>query len=49
MKIEGFFDLNGDGTKELLISTMRIGYHSYLVYEFKNNGFTRVFENGGDH
>ncbi len=49
LKIEGFFDLNGDGTKELLISTMGIGYHSYLVYEFKNNGFTRVFENGGDH
>ena len=49
LKIEGFFDLNGDGTKELLISTMGISYHSYLVYEFKNNGFTRVFENGGDH
>lgn len=47
--IEGFCDLDGDGVKEILVSSMGIGYHSCMLYEFKNNEFIRVFENGGDH
>lgn len=49
LEIIGFCDINGDGSKELLMSAMGVGYHSYMVYEFKRNGFTRIFENGGEH
>lgn len=49
LTIIGSCDINGDGHKELLMSAMGIGYHDYMVYEFKNNGFSRIFENGGEH
>lgn len=47
--ILGFCDLNGDGIKEILMSSVGIGYHGYLAYEFKENQFIRIFENGGGH
>ena len=49
LDITGFCDINGDGSKELLISAMGVGYHNYMVYEFKDNEFTRILENGGEH
>lgn len=47
--IRGFCDLNGDGIKEVLLSARGIGYHCYLAYEFKENQFIRIFENGACH
>lgn len=48
IRIIGFCDLNGDGMKELLMSSSGTGYSSYMVYEFRNNEFRRIFENGAE-
>lgn len=49
LMIYGFCDLNGDGVKEVLLSVTGIGYYGCLVYEFGNDGFTRIYENGHVH
>lgn len=42
----GFCDLNGDGIKELLLSTSGVGDTSYMAYEYRNSEFVRVLESG---
>lgn len=45
MTIMGFCDLNGDGVKEILMSSSGVGYSNYMVYEFMDGQFTRVYVN----